>query len=167
MNKNLLPATIIIVLIILITTGCEASKSVSPPSEDVDITYKVQFIDQSTRMPISNEDIQVLAVIYCEMGEDCPDEILFEGKTDDEGIVNLPKDIIELNEFQVYIASGKFKDQYGAKIKHKWIDVGKWSKDIVQVDQMNREGTASVTEEFDINKDIIVVKLWHKSYWKR
>ncbi|MBW3003402.1 hypothetical protein KY337_02475 [Candidatus Woesearchaeota archaeon] len=144
---------LILIFLSLLVSGCGLLSS-----------YNVRFIDQSTNTPIANVNIEVHELILCESGGDCPNIVLYSGKTNDQGIVKLPEKIIKMDVFRIQIVSGRFEGQ-GTRIDHKWLGSGKRDPNIVVVSGFNKEGTESIDEEYDINKDIIKIKLWHRDYW--
>ncbi len=123
-------------------------------------SYSIQFLDQATNKPISNERVEIQGIVICDKG-DCPTDIRFEDKTNASGIIKVPKKIMGLEEFRIVISSGRFNN-HGTRVDHKWIAPGEFDPNIVLVQQSNEGGTDSVEEEFDVTKDIVVVRLWFR-----
>lgn len=67
----------------VLVSGCNPNKT------------QIKLIDKETKEPIANANVQIQQILLCKMGAECHPPVLFEGKTDKNGMIYVKQEILK------------------------------------------------------------------------
>lgn len=113
---------------------------------------EITLVDISTKQPLANKTVTIRQSILCKDGANCTPPVLFLGKTDNLGKVNVDAKVFNYTfnmEVEGYFQNGPFSKEKGTNV----YSYNKYS-----------DGSTYTTYKFDYTKDKVIILIDSKKY---